>query len=147
MISATVLIVHYNVKDSISTSCDYFNKGFKQTKIQKGGSCNIPIPKTCFLFYTSNLWDVSRIRGINCKNDRNSDEFKLLKQWSNKENATRLGFPRTQNWEFFPDSILANFNKNIFKNMVNMDLDKDKAKDVEVFVDFSNYYPEVKIEL
>jgi hypothetical protein len=145
-IFSLIFIIYMSIKDAISTSCQYWDKGFSNTQIQKGGVCPIPIPETCFMYYTSNFWDVTQIRGLNCKNERSDEEYEILKL-SKKNNTKRIGFPRTEHMPFFPNSTLSEFNKNIFNNMVDMDRDLEKADDVEVYIDYSRTYPEVKIQV
>jgi hypothetical protein len=133
----------------IKNSCDYYNKGFKDTVKPLGsGNCKLPTPTTCFYKYTDGLFDLSFIYGINCSRDRLDEEVNLLKQWSNKPDANRLGFPRIENWAHIPDTTFKNFKNNVFDNMVDMDKDPERAKDVEVYINFNHKpYPEVMIDL
>ena len=145
-----IFSVHYTIQDTIDNSCEYWNKGFKNTTIDNtSGYCKIPLPQTCFLHYTSNFWDVSRLMNINCAQDRTSEEFSLLRDVAKMKNVTRLGYPRTESWNFFPDSLLSNWNWNIFKSMVNMD-DPNQKKNIEkteVYIDFTKPNPEVNIQI
>jgi len=166
VVSLSVFIIYYKINEFVYTSCDYWNKGFKDSKIRNDiGYCKIFTPSNvCFLIVTNNLFDVTSLRGLNCAKDRNYFEEKnLLKTYLPEElkKAKRLGFPRTEKWNFFPESTLAYFNKNIFKSMIDMD-NKDpeisgepiseknkKINETEVYIDFSkeDSYPEVVISL
>lgn len=154
-------ITYIKINEFIFTSCDYWNKGFKDSIIRNDlGYCKIYTPsKVCFLIISNNLFDISALRGLNCARDRNLFEEKnLLKSYlpSEFKNVKKIGFPRTETWNFFPESTLEYFNKNIFKNMINMDdididnPDSEKNKvinNTEVYVDFEKEYPEVVIHL
>lgn len=157
-------LFYLQIYSHIHSSCDYWMKGFKNSRIRNDiGYCQINPPgDICFLKATDNLFDVSAIRGMSCANDRDSsEEHSLLKKYlpENFKNAKRIGFPRTETWKFFPDSTLYYFVKNIFKSMVDMDdreiltenktfSEKNKViDDTEVYIDFNKKYPEVIIEL
>jgi hypothetical protein len=133
----------------IKNSCDYYNGGLGGSVKPFGtGNCVLPTPHTCFYKYTDGLFDLSFYYGINCPKDRLDEEITLLKKWANKPNANKLGFPRIEQWDHIPSSTFPNFKFNIFKNMVDMEKDTEKAKDVEVYIDFTGgSYPEVVIDV
>ncbi len=161
----SIFIIYTKMNNFIYTSCNYWDKGFKDSKIlNESNHCKIFTPHTCFLKITDNLFDVTALRGLNCAKDRNLwEEKNLLKKYLPDEfkDTKRLGFPRTETWNFFPESTLEFFNKNIFKSMIDMDKkdeeipggkisEKNKIiDDTEVYIDFSkeNELPEVVIKV
>lgn len=168
ILAFSVFLIYYKINNFIYTSCDYWDKGFKSSKLRNDiGYCKIYTPSNiCFLKVTNNLFDITALRGLNCAKDRSLfEERNLLKNYLTGElqGAKRLGFPRTENWNFFPESTFAYFNKNVFKDMVDMDKKEvvDEAgklaaaarnkliNDTEVYLDFSkeNDFPEVVINL
>jgi hypothetical protein len=148
-------LIYLFIQRYLNNSCEDWNKGFKGTAIDNDvGVCKIYTPTNrCFLYLTDGFFDVTALRNINCRKDRNLfDEKNLLKSFIPEERdqkqSKRLGFPRTESWPFFPDSILSEYNKNIFKSMIDMDRDdKSLTENVEVYIDFEPDFPEVKINL
>lgn len=164
VLGLSVYLIYFKINNFIFTSCEYWDKGFKNSKINNEiGYCKIYTPSiVCFLKVTNNIFDITALRGLNCAKDRNFyEERNLLKSYLPEElrEAKRLGFPRTENWNFFPESTFAYFNKNVFKHMVDMDKKESeqsfqytnysKINDTEVYIDFSNEneLPKVVINL
>lgn len=147
--AAIIYFTQYKIEQFIAGSCDYWDKGFKDTQLINGGNCRITYPKRCWLNSLKHIFDMTALRGLECASARTDDEFSL-KAVSNKPNVKRLGFPRTEHWNFFPESTFSEYNKNIFKNMIDMDDPNmaEEAKNVEVVIDYTTgYYPEVKIDV
>lgn len=149
------LLIYLYIERYLNNSCTDWNKGFKGTEIDNEiGACKIFTPTNrCFLYLTDGFFDVTALRNFNCRKDRNIFEEKnLLKSFipedRDQKDSKRLGFPRTEYWPFFPDSILSDYNKNIFKSMIDMDRnDKSLTDNVEVYINFEPNFPEVNINL
>jgi hypothetical protein len=147
-----VFLLYKYFQDYVEKSCEGWDKGMRESKINNQyGHCKIiPLWTKCFLTYTDGLFDMARLKG-DCRHSRDvNEERSLLLKWvpEDKRNALRLGYPRTEYWNFFPDCTLSLYNKNIFKNMIDMDkASPETIKDVEVVVDLSQNEPEVKITL
>jgi hypothetical protein len=138
------------IESSIEKSCEYFDKGFKGSQISKtDGNCKIPIPDTCFLYYTSNFFDVSAWTNFECSTNHDELEYTGLRHFSNKTNSSVLGYPRTESWSFFPRSTLKNWTWEIYNSVIDMETaTEEKKKDIEVYVNFTTQpHPKVHIEI
>jgi hypothetical protein len=142
-------LIRYLKNEWIKGSCEYWDKGFKTTKISDVGNCKIYRPKWCFNYLTSNWFDVSALKGIDCDKDRNPEELYLLREKANRQHAKQLSFPRTEKWNFYQDSLLSEFALNVFFNMGdrNNRSDDDINVDSEFWIDYTGKHPEVVIQI
>lgn len=143
------LKIHYMIKGS----CDGWDVGFKGTTIQNPASsgCKITPPKICYYVIFEGYFDLSRLLGDRYDN-MGSDNFENVspnlspndpKQWI-------LGYPRTEGWNIFPDSVYGKIQKKAMKEVVNM---KDRTvpefvkNRIEVTTDFTVEPPKVNIDI
>lgn len=141
---------NYKIKNMIKYSCNNWLQGFNDSFIDNSqGRCKIYPPKTCYFEIFHGLFDFSKYFGETCQNTPNNNPLNTLINISDK-NAKILGFPRSENWNFFPDSTYGYIQKTAMKNIINMEdpkISDDIKKNIEVTVNYKKIPAEVKIDL
>jgi len=132
-------------------SCNGWSAGFKNTTIDIGPehSCKILPPKICYFQIFHGVFDMTKIFRETCRSDT-FNKFSTIKPYipESVRNATIIGYPRTENWSIFPESMGKNFQRLAMQRVVDMNKVDNITKDkTEVTVDFSNKNPEMKINL
>jgi hypothetical protein len=151
LILSTLLFFSYlKISHSLQTSCEGWEIGFKNTKINNMDSkCKIDPPGTCYFKIFDGVFDVSRVFGLTCENMPTN-------KWSNNEkyvadkSAKILGFPRTEKYKIFPDSNDGRLQKKVINELINMEDPKIDAKikeEIEVTLDISKNPPIPSINL
>ena len=145
-------LIRLKINRSIENSCYNWLQGFNGTTINNSsGQCKISPPKICYFEIFDGYLDFSKYFGETCENTPyNNPQYTLMNLDPKLKNAKILGFPRSENWNFFPDCIYGNIQKIAMKDMVDMEdpLVSQKIKDkIEVTVNYKKDKPEVKIDL
>jgi hypothetical protein len=145
-------LINHKINKSVENSCYNWLEGFNGTKINNSsGNCRIPSPNICYFEIFDGVFDFSKYFGETCENTANNNPNETLMNLEPKlRNAKILGFPRSENWIFFPDSTYGNIQKLAMKEMVVMEdpIISNKIKDkIEVSVNYKKEKPEVKIDL
>lgn len=145
MIIIIILVLIYNLYINItSNTCDYWDKGFKDTKINNNSEtkCIVPIPKICYFKILDNIFDFPRY--INQKCDQKSTYYSLSNSIShtNIPNAKYFAYPITTQFDTVKDTNVRDLQKNVLKNMIDME-DKTsnntlKLENTEFIVDYRN---------
>jgi hypothetical protein len=125
--------------------------GFKGTKMVNNpeSHCNINKPNTCYYKIFDGLFDVTKMLGVTCENS-DSNLFSNIEKYISDKESKIIGYPRTENWNIFPDSVFGKFNKKVMSSIVNMEdpkIDKKIKDDIEITTNFYKNPPEVKINL
>jgi len=95
------------------------------------------------------VFDFSRIFGETCENTPNNNPYNTLDFITDKK-AKFIGFPRTEKFNFFPESKYRIIQQTVASRIINMEDPKirdEVKKDVEVTINYHKSPPEVKIDL
>jgi len=145
-----LVLINYKIKSLFSNSCYNWSQGFNDTIIDNSiGNCKIYPPKTCYYEIFHGFFDFSRIFGETCENTPNNNPSNTL-DYINDKNAKIIGFPRTEKFNFFPESQYSILQHTVAKNIINMEDPKisDEIKhNVEVTINYHKSPPEVNIDL
>jgi len=145
-----VAFINYKIKKLFSNSCYNWSQGFNDTFIDnKVGNCKIYAPKTCYYEIFNGTFDFSRIFGETCENTPNNNPRNTLDFITDK-NAKYIGFPRTEKFNFFPESKYKIIQQTVANKIINMEDPKigdEVKKDIEVTINYHKSPPEVKIDL
>jgi hypothetical protein len=147
---ALAAIGYYKWSNIASVSCDLWDKGFKNTTIDNSLPCKILKPRVCLQVITDNWFDVSRLLGTNCQNFGNTKKETLFQYLKLGENVTRVGYPRTESWNWANKSDNDAFQMNVINEIVDMDdpnLDPEAWKSIEFTVDFKASPPKADLNL
>ena len=145
-----VALVNYKIKKLFENSCYNWSKGFHDTVIDNSiGNCKIYSPKTCYYEIFHGVFDFSRIFGETCENTPNNNPYNTLDFITDKK-AKFIGFPRTEKFNFFPESKYRIIQQTVASRIINMEdpkISDEVKKDVEVTINYHKSPPEVKIDL
>ena len=145
-----VAIINYKIKKLFENSCYNWSQGFNDTVIDNSiGNCKIYAPKTCYYEIFHGTFDFSRIFGETCENTPNNNPYNTLDFITDKS-AKFIGFPRTENFNFFPESKYKIIQKTVASKIINMEdptISDGVKKNIEVTINYHKSPPEVKIEL
>ena len=110
----------------IATSCNYWNKGLKNRKIDNDKnkySCKIISPSKCYINAFDKIFDFSEMRGYKCDNMPNEpsysetlDNYNLYYDTQFDGNTSVLNFPLTNNGNFSGDEF--NFENNFARKVI-----------------------------
>ena len=143
---ATATYIHLR----LISSCSKWSKGLNDTEIDNTiPGCQIKKPRYCWMNLMDNVFDVSGWMGEDCNQIRMDDQDVVLK-WTHIYYAKRLGYPRVEDWSYFPESMLDEFQFNVLREAIDMDDPDvpDHKKDViEIIVDYSIPKPEMSIRI
>lgn len=148
-----VLLVFYIKFNSIlSTSCDTWNKGFNDIQISnsKDSQCKINKPTKCFKEIFNGVFKYSYWVPESKCSLRDSSNYALMKEVITDKSAKRLGFPRTENWDYKSQAKRKEYNRLVRKGIINMDDPniKDRIKkEIEVVVDYNKTPVKLDIKL
>jgi len=141
---------NYRLKSIFSNSCHNWSQGFHDTVIDNStGNCKIYPPKTCYFEIFHGVFDFSAIFGVTCENTPYNDPSNILDYITDKK-AKFIGFPRTEKFNFFPESQYKILQHNVAKNIINMEdpnISDDVKKEVEVTINFHKNPAEINIDL
>ena len=133
-------------------SCEYWDKGLKNSKINNNISCKLEKPTICNEIIFDNIFDVVFYLNDDCSNRRN-DDINIVNEYAKGikvEKTTHLAYPRVEDWEMTNTCNYYYYRDNVMKELFNMNdpnisqIKKDKN---EVYVDFTKNPPDVKINL
>lgn len=150
IVLSLVLFINYKIKKLFSNSCYNWSQGFNDTIIDNSvGNCKIYPPKTCYYEIFHGTFDFSRIFGETCENTPNNNPRNTL-DYINDKNSKIIGFPRTENFTFFPESKYKIIQKTVASKIINMEdpqISDDVKKNIEVTINYHKNPPEVNIDL
>jgi hypothetical protein len=134
-------------------SCSTWIYGFKGSEIDNSedNKCKINPPSFCYMNITDTWFDFTKLVHKSCDDYEDSGSFENIMKYLSNKNATRIGYPRTESWPYYPDSsINGHFNKRVISKIIDMDnttISDEIKSNIEVITDFSSKFPEVNIDL
>jgi hypothetical protein len=143
-------VVYYQGTSLTRTSCDIWEKGYKNTTIDNSLPCTVLKPKVCMQVILDDWLDLSRLMGTNCENFGNNKKEGLFYYLKLGENVTRIGYPRIENWKWINKSVNDYFQMNVIDEILDMDdpkLDPKVKEDIEFTVDFGASPPKAELNL
>lgn len=147
---SVVLIFIFYMRSKYNSSCDYWDKGFKDSVIDNSVSCKLEKPKICNEIIFDSVFDTVFYLNDDCKKRRNDDP-EILKEYTKLEKLTKVAYPRVEKWDLTNVCNYYYFRDNVLKEVFNLDdpdIPQSKKKSNEVYVDFTlGATPQVKIEL
>jgi hypothetical protein len=148
LIAVSVYAIHLKVDRVFATSCIGWEDGLKGTKMINApeSQCKIHHPQTCYYEIFDGLFDVTKMLGETCENN-GSNLFSNIEKYISDKTSKIIGYPRTENWNVFPDSTYGVFNKKVMSSIVNMEDSTIKKDDIEITTNFYKNPPEVNINL
>lgn len=144
IICLIIFAIVYSYNSITKSSCNYWNKGFKDTFInnEEKDSCAIANPEICWFKVFDGIFDFPKLTNQQCSADKTFyDNDLLLKninlhkyysselnvnQYSKTSKALYLGFPRTEKYDLIKDTDIKKFQKNILNNMIDMSFSLNK---------------------
>jgi len=96
------------------------------------------------------VFDLSRFLGDTCENMLGTKSYEKLQKVLTDKTSKYVGYPRTEKWQIFPDSMSQHIVKNVRNSIINMEDPKipQETKDsIEITVDFREKEPKVEINL
>ena len=150
--SLIIILPVYLLNERYYKSCEYWDKGLKNSKINNNISCKLEKPTICNEIIFDNIFDVVFYLNDDCSNRRN-DDINIVNEYAKGikvEKTTHLAYPRVEDWEMTNTCNYYYYRDNVMKELFNMNdpnisqIKKDKN---EVYVDFTKNPPDVKINL
>ncbi len=132
-------VLGYSLHIRLMQNCNNWSKGLGDTEIDNSNGCQIKEPKYCWMNFMDNVFDISGWMGENCEQIRMDDRAQVLR-WTRVKNAKRIGYPRYEKYNFFPDSTLDVFQFKVLHYMIDMDdprVPQSIKDNVEVMVDYT----------
>jgi hypothetical protein len=145
---SVMLVVYLHFK--LISSCEMWSKGLKGTEIDNSGpGCRIKKPRYCWMNFMDNIFDVSGWMGEDCNQIRMDDKDNVLR-WTRVKNTKKLGYPRVEKWNFFPDSTLNEFQFRVLASTIDMNdpkISQEVKDNTEIIVDYSLPKPEMSVRV
>ena len=115
-------LIYVKIEGMISGSCAGWEDGFKGTKIlnPKESRCKIVPPKICYYQILNGVVDLSRLLGDTYEN-MGANKLSMMTPHITDPTSRILGYPRTEGFPMFPDSMEGKLQKSVFKNILNME--------------------------
>jgi hypothetical protein len=142
--TSTFVIAYLMYNSFITTSCEYWDKGFKNTKINNDeiDSCEINKPKLCWFTIFDGVFDYPRIINQDCTANKtiyNSDD--LLIHTNLTKDSLYIGYPNTNNYHLINDTHVKVFQKKILSEFIDLTNLKSSIseKKYELSIDFRNF--------
>ncbi len=146
--SLFILIIYF--KNKYNNSCDYWDRGMKDSQIDNTVSCKLEKPKICNEIIFDNIFDAVYLSSDDCTKRRNDDP-EIVRQYSNLKNLTKLAYPRVERWDLTYICNYYYYRDSVMRGVFNLDdpqIDYWFKKNIEVYVDFTQgIAPKVNIEL
>ena len=107
----------------VENSCEGWDKGLRGVAIDNKGEtlCKIRPPKVCYFKIFDGYLDVTRLLGENCETMVSSNKLSNNIDHMLDKNARYVGYPRTEKYKYFPESQQNIYQKNVMKDLVNME--------------------------
>lgn len=136
-------------ENAMYKSCDFWEKGFKNSKIDNSVGCSLKPPNYCIEYKLNGIMDISKYLGDTCEKIGNNDKG-LIAKFTNVKDPVLVGYPLTAKWNFGDPSLFANYPYSILKNLLdlnNPEVYKNSSELVEVHVDFKKTPAQVVIDV
>jgi hypothetical protein len=149
-ITLFVLIMIIISLNKLQNSCKDWTKGLKDTKLDNTlEGCSIKIPKYCWMNMFDNVFDISGWLGETCDYIRMDSRDQVLR-WTKVPQATRIGYPRTEKYRFYPDTTLDEFQFKVLSQIIDMDdpnIPQSVKDKTEIIIDFNKDKPDVEFRV
>lgn len=144
-----ILIPFIVFENAMYESCDFWDKGFKNSKIDNSVGCSLKPPNYCIEYKLNGMMDISRYLGDTCQKIGNNDK-NLIKKFTNIKDPVKVGYPQTAQWDFGDISKYSNYPYSILKNMLDLndpEVYGNFSEKVEVHLDFQQTPAQVVINV
>jgi len=150
VVAVFLVFLIFKINTNYYCSCDYWDKGFKNSKIDNDVSCKLEKPRVCYEIIFDNVFDAIFYSKDDCKNRRNDDP-EIVKEYTKLKSITKVAYPRVEKWEHTHTCNYYYYRDSVMKQVFNLD-DPNKPEKLkklnEVYVDFTvAENPQVNIEL
>lgn len=126
-------------------TCDYWDKGFKKSFIDDSiSSCKTMRPEICWFKILDGTMDLPKYLGQDCSDMSNyllSKDLLISNSNLKSKNSKFIGFPRTENWDTIQETSYWVYQKNILKNLVDLEdikTTQETIDNTEFTIDFRN---------
>jgi hypothetical protein len=144
MISSALGVFGYN---KLLHSCDHWRLGLKNTSIDNSVSCKVKEPEYCWMNVLDNVLDISGWLGENCEQIRMDSKEQLL-QWTLVKDVNIAGYPRVEDWRWYPDSVIDIFQFSVLRGVLDMEKVTDVLKNrTEIIIDFKQQPPKLEMRI
>lgn len=135
---------------SLIKNCETWNKGLKNSRYDNSREvCKIKFPKFCWMNFLNGYLDISYFFLQDCSFIR-MDSKSQLEKWLKNPSAKVLGYPRTEQKKFFPDSMLEEFQFRVLSEIIDMEdpsISQDIKDKVEAIIDFNVPKPNIELRI